>query len=437
MLLCLLLGMVSVILVRPPVDDWYQADQYATGFRCGPPSGLLYLAAAIKDIADVRVIDGYREVDWQGPHKADFVGATSLFCDYQNALSVLKNANGMRLLGGAQAYPLAERILAARPFVDAVVRGDGEDALRRLVAGDDPACIENVVSRGKDGAIVSNPSKRVTPGILYDLSPMESPESYEGKEMDTSFIRGCIWAQRNGRCDYCSLLPGVRVMAPAEKPWAQIRLLRERYNAARIFETGDTFMVGNYPRRLLEARPKDLADVTFRVYLNPTDLAEENIALLAELGVREAFVGVEHAVPEILERAGKKLPRNIVQQLLNVQRHGIRTHVPFLYGLAGETVETMQANYRLACELAERADAALLMMTSSVVIPLPGSPYFEDLMNQATHLRQQDAFHYRSLTEQHLERQTRVSLREAQGMVEQTLALVDAPEHKTTYRLES
>ncbi len=97
----------------------------------------------------------------------------------------------------------------------------------------------------------------------------------------------------------------------------------------------------------------------------------------------------------------------------------------------------MQANYRLACELAERADAALLMMTSSVVIPLPGSPYFEDLMNQATHLRQQDAFHYRSLTEQHLERQTRVSLREAQGMVEQTLALVDAPEHKTTYRLES
>ena len=50
--------------------------------------------------------------------------------------------------------------------------------------------------------------------------------------------------------------------------WEQIKLLYERYGTTWFWESGDTFLIGTYPERVLAARPDDLSHIRLKFYTN-------------------------------------------------------------------------------------------------------------------------------------------------------------------------
>lgn len=105
------------------------------------------------------------------------------------------------VLGGPEVGPMATDVLARYPFVDAVVRGEGEAALCDLVhaleRGGDPGAVPGVAAR-VDGSIVTGPDRPA----IEDLDTIASPFAGRSHATDGSAYvetyRGCPHA-----CSYC------------------------------------------------------------------------------------------------------------------------------------------------------------------------------------------------------------------------------------------
>lgn len=109
---------------------------------------------------------------------------------------------GVRIvLGGPEVGPIADRVLAEQPAVDAVVRGEGEfafpDLLHSYVRDGDPGGVPGVTAR-VDGAIVRGPERPV----LEEMDSLPSPFQGRMHSIDGSAYletyRGCPH-----RCGYC------------------------------------------------------------------------------------------------------------------------------------------------------------------------------------------------------------------------------------------
>ncbi len=75
------------------------------------------------------------------------------------------------VLGGFTASALGQDILERFPFIDHVVRGDGEGALAALAAGEPPASVPNLVHRGDGGAVQNAITYAATSAQLDELDP--------------------------------------------------------------------------------------------------------------------------------------------------------------------------------------------------------------------------------------------------------------------------
>lgn len=106
------------------------------------------------------------------------------------------------VLGGPEVGPIAEEVLDENPAVDAVVRGEGEEAFAELLLalskGRSPGRVEGVTAR-RDGKIVSAPDRALIPDLDVLPSPYLSGalEPLDGVAYIETY-RGCPH-----RCGYC------------------------------------------------------------------------------------------------------------------------------------------------------------------------------------------------------------------------------------------
>jgi len=432
---------MKIQLIRPPLDNWYEMDQFTE--QIAPPVGLLLLKSAIGDLSDVQIVDGlYKSLDEVVDSiDGDFVGVSSIYSNYGNALKILEEAKkrGARtIIGGSQPTNLASRVLRNRDYIDFVVVGDGEEALPLLVSGKNLDGIPNLIYR-KQGKIIQTPRRDVSLDLLFDLEGLEedsirliSPD----KPFPISSIRGCIKAQRYDRCTFCSINHSVRVMKPS-RIWDQIRILNG-YGLEYFFETGDSFFVGQYPQMLLAERPSDLSQVRLRMYTSPNQITEENIEVLVGLNVPEIFLGIESTNDGILEEANKGYRRkDIIRAVELLKKNNIRIHVPFLYGLPGETPESAEKTFRYAEELAGKDISKII---SSLPVPFFGTRLFTDIQTHEKarkeypgDLDNDDIFDYQSLVRLQLQYFTSVSFDEMLELVQKTKALSPDPGSTTSF----
>ncbi|MDI6901489.1 MAG: radical SAM protein [Anaerosomatales bacterium] len=107
------------------------------------------------------------------------------------------------VLGGPEVGPVAEKVLAAQPAADVVVRGEGEATFTELLyattRGRDVTRVEGVTARGRGGTVVSAPDR----ALIADLDSIPSPyltgvmtPTDNGAYIET--YRGCPH-----RCGYC------------------------------------------------------------------------------------------------------------------------------------------------------------------------------------------------------------------------------------------
>ena len=83
------------------------------------------------------------------------------------------------------------------------------------------------------------------------------------------------------------------------------------------------------------------------------------------------FVGVESGNPEILMREKKVTREQVLDVVTMIKRSGIQVHCSFIFGLDGETEETMKQTIAYALEL--RPTSA----SFSIAVPYPGTHLFD------------------------------------------------------------
>jgi radical SAM superfamily enzyme YgiQ (UPF0313 family) len=432
--------MVKVSLVRPEIDREY-AELHSGYTIIPPPSGLEMLASYVCSRMNEVEVKVYSDIMGLKDRELtnDFLGLSDWFSNHQTAMDISRktkqrNPNCKVVVGGPNGSNLGARILRNHSYIDYVVCGDGEEALVGIIEAEKGKRqlgeVPNLWYRSENSEVVYTFDKNVSLNEipLFDFSHVTNLqlEPYNSKRDDfssdidrtpipISSIRGCIKATKLGKCSYCHIpMKGVRLMKP-EKVWEQIRLLHDKYGITEFFETGDDFIVGNYPKRLLEAKPAGL-DVSFRIYTAPDKVGPDIASTMRQLGVREIFMGIENINPEILTRANKFYDVSKVEDSVrNCENEGIKVFLPFLFGLPGETDETAKRNHEFAHRIAKKYKNVNRILYS-LAVPIVGCSWFNELASdkeiqqQYPEILWQDNLDYPKLTELSLRRLCNVNI---------------------------
>jgi anaerobic magnesium-protoporphyrin IX monomethyl ester cyclase len=383
---------VRVLLVHPPWPDTTRTNFKRRVSGVLPPLGIASIAAVLEqDGHDVRILDAFAEhltlgaiVSWvsaNGPF--DVIGISCVTVMAFNAYKIARHVKDefpdtMVVLGGAHASQLPEESLGVQA-VDVVVRGEGEETMRELAAGNPLNMIDGVSYRN-EGSCVHNPDRSLIedldslPYPAYHLLPMSKYRPPVGTcrrmpAISMLATRGCP-----GRCTYCCRLFGSRLRVRSGKSVAeQARMLQQQYGIKEIWFCDDTFTavrseVRAFCRTLGELR----MDLTWSCFSRIDTFDEETFRMMKASGCHHVMFGVESCNRQILENINKNLDLDMVKYVLQTTREiGLEVRTAFMLGNPGETERTMEETIQYAIEL--DPDIAVFAIST----PFPGTELFE------------------------------------------------------------
>jgi anaerobic magnesium-protoporphyrin IX monomethyl ester cyclase len=387
--------------------------------------GLAYLAAVSEKRGDeVFVFDADVEKrsvgDFVQEFRPDIVGITANTPQVKQAWRTAKAIKEVYdcpvVLGGPHVSVLPEESVE-KPYVDIVVRGEGEDAwidictrLENYLADqseyhtdafmhpeneifDD---CEGLTYMTSDGQIHNNPDRNP----IADLDSLPWPayhffkmENYTNLQPATDHVdgarsfsimtsRGCPY-----RCTFCSqsIMPIKWRSRSPESVIAEWRHLVDDLGAEEIGILDDS---ANIRVKRLEELGRLLIENELNhvpwIFVNGirANLAsKELLALLKEAGLKRTAFGVESGDPEILRSIDKKVDHDTIRQAFkNAKDVGLETIAFLIIGLPGETRETMQATIDFAIEIDP------IIANFSMMTPYPGTKVYEMVKRQGRFL---------------------------------------------------
>ena len=382
--------------------------------RISPPLGLAYLAAVSEQHGhQVRVFDGDVEdtplADAMREFAPEVVGITAnttqITAAWRDA-ELVKSLNGAPvILGGPHPTSLPEES-AAKPFVDAVVRSEGEatwlELLSKLEVGDwrlDGAAqyplsnIQGITYRDGNGSIINTPDRAPIP--TAELNEMPFPawhlfrlerytnlqptvDQVDGPSLPILTSRGCPY-----RCSYCSQIGPRRWRARSvDSVLAEWRWLVHEAGAAEIGVLDDSFNIDR--QRVLDICARLVDEELNRVPwimingIRANIAGEEVLGAMKRAGCKRAAFGVESGNQAILDSVvDKHLTLDQVRSAFKAARAvGLETIGFFIVGLPGETEATMDDTIRFACELDP------VVANFSIATPFPGTEMYNTVKAQ-------------------------------------------------------
>ena len=383
---------MNVLLINPP---WVLCDGrnlWRNVASVMPPLGLGWMAAVLEQEGHrVRILDAHADrvlveqvplwVRQHGPF--DLVGVSATTPLIASALQIARLLKAewpetRIVLGGVHATVLPEEVLADQA-VDLVVRGEGENTLREIAAGNSLEAIDGISYR-LDGQIVHNPDRELIrdldslPFPAYHLLPMDKyrPAAGAAKRTPATSVlatRGCP-----GRCTFCYRLFGSRLRCRSGRHVAdEVEMLQDRYGIREICFYDDTFTAVRHEVKAFcrEIDRRNL-DLTWSCFSRVDTFHEEVFRTMKHSGCHQVMFGVETCSRPILDRINKRTDPEMVEGVIrNAQKIGMEVRAAFMLGSPGETEATMEENIRFAIRL--QPDLALFNVTT----PFPGTEMFE------------------------------------------------------------
>ncbi len=396
------LGAMRILLVNPksklPIDT-----------RISPSLGLAYLATVAEQRGDrVRIYDGDVEetsVDVRAltavvrdfaPEVVGITANTTQITAAWRDAELVKSQSGVPvILGGPHPTSLPEES-AAKPFVDVVVRGEGEATWLELLSIfeakdwrlDSVSPVAGITYQAETGEVISTPDRSSIP--VEKLNEMPFPawhlfkldrytnlqptvDQVDGPSLPILTSRGCPY-----RCTYCSQIGPRRWRARSvESVVSEWRWLVRDLGAAEIGVLDDSF---NIDRQRVLAICQRLVDEGLNqvpwIMINGirANLADEEVlGAMKRAGCIRAAFGVESGNQQILDSVvDKHLTLDQVRLAFKAaQAVGLETIGFFIIGLPGETEETMEDTIRFACELDP------VVANFSIATPFPGTQMYE------------------------------------------------------------
>lgn len=393
--------------------------------RTTPHLGLAYLAAVNERRGDEVVIfdcdvEEKPIAELIQDFQPDIVGITANTPQVKQAWRTARDIREVYdcpiVLGGPHVSVLPEES-CEKPYVDIVVRGEGEDGwidiCNRLEAFlkdnsvysteafmhaenevfDD--CL-GVTYKTTDGQIHNNPDRTPIadldslPWPAYHLFKMKyytnlqpATDAIDGaRSFSIMTSRGCPY-----RCTFCSqsIMPIKWRSRSPESVLAEWRHLVEDFGAQEIGILDDS---ANIRVKRLEGLAELLIENNLNhvpwIFVNGirANLAsKELLSLLKQAGLKRTAFGVETGDEEILKSIDKKIDLDKIRQAFqNAKEINLETIGFFIIGLPGDTRETMQKTIDFAIEL-DPVIANFSMMT-----PYPGTKVYEMVKRQGRFL---------------------------------------------------
>ncbi len=319
------------------------------------------------------------------PEIVGFSATTSSFMEGVEIAALIKSRRpGVRIVfGNVHVSAIGAPLLRHFPEIDYLCIGEGEGTMLDLAAGRDPREIANLCYR--DGEeIVTNPRRQRTPNL--DDLPFPAyeklagfPQGYHlplfsyvkryGATMVTS--RGCPYS-----CSFCdrTVFEHLYRTNSADYVYAHMKYLRDRFAVRHINFYDDLFTA--HRRRVEElceqliARPLGM---DFNCAVRAGHTSDALLRLLKRAGALMVSIGIESADPDMMARhkSGVSLDgiRKTVEQ---IHAAGLRAKGLFIFGLPGETPETIAATSDFLLSL------GLDEMNMSKFSPLYGAPIWDE-----------------------------------------------------------
>ena len=189
--------------------------------------------------------------------------------------------------------------------------------------------------------------------------------------------RDCWW----GKCTFCSwpkLYPVFRSRS-VENVLDEIGVLIDRYGLKEIMDDSGSFPVGDWLKDFCNGmvergyNKKVALDCNMRFgALSGTDYR-----LMKDAGFRLLLFGIESANQSTLDRINKNLRvQEIIDSCRAARKCGLYPHITIMFGYPWETYAEALKTLRLGQWLLRKGYA--YTMQSTVVIPYPGSPLFDE-----------------------------------------------------------
>ncbi|OGR42321.1 MAG: hypothetical protein A2X35_01045 [Elusimicrobia bacterium GWA2_61_42] len=387
---------LATLLIIPPFKDIiYRESKIKAGVPGSPFLNMALIAADLRAnaipvrILDLNLYDDYKAVlekelrDFK-PAFAGITFVTPLYGIMKEIARLLKEFDPAIVVvgGGAHASAMPAETLESTQL-DIVVVGEGDFTLSRIIKGEDLAAMEgigyktggrSVVNKGRH--FIENMDSLPLPAWdLYDLSRYVSP-GFMAKRNPAGWLetsRGCPF-----ECCYCNKSVfgrAFRSKSP-ERVVEEIRHMlscgfKEIHVVDDMFTT-DVDRVKRICRGIIAAKLSFPWATVTGIRVDRGD--QEMFDLMARAGCYRVYFGIESGDQEILDGIGKKIsPAQVRSAVAMAKKAGLETCGFFMFGLPGETEETMQKTISLALEL------DLDWAKASIMVPLPETKIFREL----------------------------------------------------------
>ncbi len=297
----------------------------------------------------------------------------------------------MPIVFGGWHPSLATQQTLREPFVDAIVRGQGEltllELVQRIADGREWDGVRGLSFKEGDGTMIHEPERPVAninelPAPAYHLV---DPSVYAVP----SGIRQLAYASSVGcpyQCNYCTDQVFYKRRFNAyrvERVVNDFAELVPRYDIAHVPLFDSNFLVD---RKRAVAIARGIIASGIKVqwdFQTSTDflalMSEDDVRLLAESGVHHIGFGTESASQEVLTLMNKRFQH--VEQMVETARKtdlaGIHIVFNIILGYPGETAAQRQQTFRIMSDIAK--EHANVSFSPNIFTPYPGIPIWPQL----------------------------------------------------------
>jgi anaerobic magnesium-protoporphyrin IX monomethyl ester cyclase len=366
-----------------------------------PPAWVAYLSGALKQAgyAEIKFIDAMtfdigeedlrREIADYAP---DVVGVTSITPSIYKAERVLQIAKeaaptAVAVLGGVHATFMYRQVLAEAPWIDAIVRGEGEeiivDLVRAIDGGGWPARRDEIkgLAYAADGQVIATaaaPTVKDIDSIVADWGLLNWDKytyiPLGVKVAIPNMARGCPFT-----CSFCSqwkFWRDYRIRDP-KKVVDEIETLMRDHGVGFFILADEEPTINKkkfvaFCQELIDRK----LDILWGINTRVTDILRDEALLpfYRKAGLIHVSLGTEAAAQLKLDLFNKETTvaqnKKAVELLRNA---GIVVEAQFIVGLENETAETLEETYQMAQDW--KPDLA----NWSMYTPWPFSDLFKEL----------------------------------------------------------
>ncbi len=342
-----------------------------------PPAWVAYLVGYLKagGYTDVVFVDAMTDHLDEEQVRArmvelqpDVVGCTAITPAIYKAERLLQIAKEVRpdtvtVLGGIHGTFMYPQVLKEAPWIDAVVRGEGEQVFLNLVRAVDDgtfaadrASVRGIAYTDAAGAVVATAAEptiedldRITPdwSILswdkYIYIPMNRRVAIP------NFARGCPFT-----CSFCSqwkFWRDYRVRDPKKVVDEIETLVRDHGVGFFILADEEPTIHRKKFVQFCEELIERKLDVLWGINTRVTDILrdEKLLPMFRQAGLVHVSLGTEAAAQLKLERFNKETTIAQNKRAIELLRSaGIVSEAQFIVGLENETAQTLEETYRMA-----------------------------------------------------------------------------------------